>query len=68
SDQDWSLLADAFTNAGGTVAEMNAIANVSQEFEGLCPAAAKLYGAALSLQGEPGRHIKTALLYEVAKN
>ncbi|RWD61639.1 MAG: hypothetical protein EOS36_17320 [Mesorhizobium sp.] len=68
SDQDWSLLADAFTSAGGTPAEMDAIANISREFEGLCPAAAKLYAAALSLQGESGRRIKTALLYEIAKN
>lgn len=68
SDGDWSLLADAFINAGGTPAEITAIANVSREFEGLCPAAAKLYAAALSLQGEPGRHIKTTLLYEIARN
>lgn len=68
NDEDWSLLADAFTNAGGTAAELNAIANITPEFEGLCPAVAKLYTAALSLQGEPGRHIKTTLLYEIARN
>ncbi|WP_136621442.1 MULTISPECIES: hypothetical protein [Mesorhizobium] len=68
SDGDWSLLADAFINAGGTPAEITAIANVSREFEGLCPAVAKLYTSALSLQGEPGRHIKTTLLYEIARN
>jgi hypothetical protein len=68
SDEDWSLLADAFINAGGTPAEMNAIANVNPVFEGLCPAVVKLYTAALSLQGEPGRHIKTTLLYEIARN
>jgi len=68
SDEDWSLLADAFINAGGTPTEMNAIANVSPEFEGLCPAVAKLYTSALSLQGEPGRHVKTTLLYEIARN
>ncbi|WP_244571376.1 hypothetical protein [Mesorhizobium carmichaelinearum] len=68
SDEDWSLLADAFIKVGGTPAEMDAIANVSLEFEGLCPAVAKLYTSALSLQGEPGRHIKTALLYEIARN
>lgn len=68
SDEDWSLLADAFIKAGGTSVEMNAIANVSLEFEGLCPAVAKLYTSALSLQGEPGRHIKTTLLYEIARN
>jgi hypothetical protein len=68
SDGDWSLLADAFIDAGGTPAEITAIANVSREFEGLCPAVAKLYAAALSLQGEPGRHIKTTLLYEIARN
>ncbi|MER9583240.1 hypothetical protein [Mesorhizobium sp. M0276] len=68
SDGDWSLLADAFINAGGTPAEMTAIANMSREFEGLCPAVAKLYAAALPLQGEPGRHIKTTLLYEIVRN
>lgn len=68
SDEDWSLLADAFISSGGTPTEMSAIANISPEFEGLCPAVAKLYAAALSLQGEPGRHIKTALLYEIARN
>ena len=68
SDEDWSLLADAFIKAGGTPVEMNAIANVSLEFEGLCPAVARLYTSALSLQGEPGRHIKTTLLYEIARN
>ena len=67
-DQDWSLVADAFTSNGGTPAEMDAIANAKQDFEGLCPAFAKLYTAALSLNGEPGRHIKTALLYELARN
>ncbi|WP_352126986.1 hypothetical protein [Mesorhizobium sp. dw_380] len=67
-DEDWSLLAEAFISSGGTQAEMDAIANVSPEFEGLCPAIAKLYAAALSLQGEPGRHIKTTLLYEIARN
>ncbi|WP_245429336.1 hypothetical protein [Mesorhizobium sp. WSM3860] len=67
-DQDWSLVADAFTRNGGTTAEIDAIASANQDFEGLCPAVAKLYTAALSLNGEPGRHIKTALLYEIAKN
>lgn len=67
-DQDWQLVADAFTRNGGTPAEMDAIASAHQNFEGLCPAFAKLYTAALSLGGEPGRHIKTALLYELAKN
>lgn len=68
SDQDWSLVADAFIRSGGTPVEMDAIANVDQDFEGLCPAVAKFYAAALSLQGEPGWHIKTALLYAIAKN
>ncbi|UVK46253.1 hypothetical protein BPNPMPFG_001874 [Mesorhizobium sp. AR07] len=68
SDEDWSLLADAFMNVGGTPAEMDAIANINREFEGLCPAVVKLYAAALSLQGEPGRHVKAALLYEIARN
>ncbi|TPN76745.1 tetratricopeptide repeat protein [Mesorhizobium sp. CU2] len=67
-DQDWSLVADAFTKGGGTPTEMEAIANASQEFEGLCPAVVKLYAAALSLPGESGRRIKTAILYEIAKN
>ncbi|MBZ9849240.1 hypothetical protein LB565_14740 [Mesorhizobium sp. CA14] len=67
-DQDWSLLADAFTKSGGTPAEMDAIANANQDFAGLCPAMAKLYGAALSLPGESGRHVKTALLYAIVKN
>ena len=67
-DQDWSLVADAFTKSGGTPAEMDAIANANQDFAGLCPALAKLYAAALSLPGEPGRHVKTALLYAIVKN
>ncbi|RWM34129.1 MAG: hypothetical protein E5Y01_23920 [Mesorhizobium sp.] len=67
-DQDWQLVADAFTRNGGTPAEMDAIASANQNFAGLCPAFAKLYTAALSLNGEPGRHIKTALLYELARN
>lgn len=67
-DQDWALIADAFTKGGGTAAEMNAIANVDQNFAGLCPAVAKFYAAALSLQGEPGRRIKTALLYATSRN
>ncbi|WP_189434628.1 hypothetical protein [Mesorhizobium sp. M1E.F.Ca.ET.041.01.1.1] len=67
-DEDWSLVADAFTRNAGTPAEMDAIASANQNFEGLCPAFANLYTAALSLDGEPGRHIKTALLYELAKN
>ncbi|MDX8535819.1 hypothetical protein RFM41_33115 [Mesorhizobium sp. VK25A] len=67
-DQDWSLVADAFTKGGGTPAEMEAIANSNQDFAGLCPATAKLFAAALSLSGEPGRHIKTALLYAITKN
>ncbi|WP_246679560.1 hypothetical protein [Mesorhizobium sp. B2-3-5] len=58
SDQDWSLVADAFIRSGGAPVEMDAIANVDQDFEGLCPAVAKFYAAALSLQGEPGWHIK----------
>jgi hypothetical protein len=68
ADQDWSLVADAFTKSGGTPAEMDAIANVDQDFGGLCPAVAKFYTAALSLSGEPGRHIRTAMLYAIAKN
>lgn len=68
SDQDWSLVADAFIRSGGTPVEMDAIANVDQDFEGLCPAVAKFYAAALSLQGEPGWHIKTALLYAIVKD
>jgi hypothetical protein len=68
NDQDWSMVADAFTKAGGTPAEMEAIASANREYEGLCPALAKFYEAALSLEGEPGRHVKTALLYEIAKN
>ena len=68
SDQDWSLVADVFTKIGGTPAEMDAIANLDLDFEGLCPAVAKFYDAALSLQGEPGWRIKTALLYAIAKN
>ena len=67
-DQDWSLLADAFTEGGGTPAEMEAIANANRNFAGLCPATAKLFAAALSLQGEAGRHVKTALLYAIVKN
>lgn len=67
-DQDWSLVADAFTKSGGTPTEMGAIANANQDFAGLCPATAKLFAAALSLQGEPGRHVKTALLYAIVKN
>lgn len=68
SDEDWSLIADAFTRSGGTPAEMDAIANMNQDFSGLCPAVAKFYTAALSLPGEPGRHIKTALLYATSRN
>jgi tetratricopeptide (TPR) repeat protein len=67
-DQDWSLVADAFTKSGGTPTEMEAIANANQNFAGLCPATAKLFAAALSLSGEAGRHIKTALLYAIVKN
>ncbi|RTL96509.1 MAG: tetratricopeptide repeat protein [Hyphomicrobiales bacterium] len=67
-DQDWSLVADAFTKSGGTPTEMGAIAHANQDFAGLCSATAKLLAAALSLQGEPGRHVKTALLYAVVKN
>ena len=68
SDEDWSRIADAFTRGGGTPAEMDAIANMSQDFAGLCRAVAKFYTAALSLPGEPGRHIKTALLYATSRN
>ncbi|WP_217578139.1 tetratricopeptide repeat protein [Mesorhizobium sp. GbtcB19] len=68
ADQDWSLLADAFTRGGGTPAEMDAIANANEDFADLCPATAKLFAAALSLPGEPGRHVKTALLYAIVKN
>jgi len=67
-DEDWSLVADAFTRGGGTPAEMEAIANTNQDFPGLCPAMANLYAAALSLPGESGRHIKTALLKAIVKN
>lgn len=67
-DEDWSLVADAFTKSGGTPAEMDAIANMNQDFAGLCPAVAKFYTAALSLTGERGRHIKTALLYATSRN
>ncbi|RWD63339.1 tetratricopeptide repeat protein [Mesorhizobium sp.] len=67
-DQDWSLVAEAFTKSGGTPTEMEAIANANQASAGLCPATAKLFAAALSLQGEPGRHVKTALLYAIVKN
>jgi hypothetical protein len=67
-DQDWSLVADAFVKSGGTPAELDAISNARQDFPGLCPAMAKLYTAALSLPGEPGWYIKTALLYELARN
>ncbi len=68
SDQDWSLVADIFTEIGGTSAEMAAIANLDQDFEGLCPAVAKFYEAALLLQGEPGWHVKTSLLQAIVKN
>ncbi|TIP01894.1 MAG: hypothetical protein E5X72_23540 [Mesorhizobium sp.] len=68
SDEDWSLIADAFTRNGGTPAEMDAIANMNQDFSGLCPAVVKFYTAALSMPGEPGRHIKTALLYATSRN
>jgi tetratricopeptide (TPR) repeat protein len=67
-DQDWSLVAEAFTKNGGTPAEMEAIANANQDFAGLCPATAKLFAAALSLPGEAGRHVKTALLYAIVKD
>ncbi|KUM23625.1 hypothetical protein AU467_33080 [Mesorhizobium loti] len=67
-DQDWSLVADAFTKSGGTPAEMDAIANANQDFAGLCPAMAKFYTAALSLPGEAGRHVKTAMLHAIAQN
>ena len=68
SDQDWSLVADIFTKIGGTPAEMEAISNAKLDFPGLCPAMAKFYEAALSLQGEPGWHIKTALLHAIVEN
>jgi hypothetical protein len=68
SDQDWSLVADIFTEIGGTPAEMAAIAKLDQDFEGLCPAVAKFYEAALALQGEPGWHVKTSLLQAIVKN
>ncbi|RAZ86945.1 hypothetical protein DPM33_26720 [Mesorhizobium hawassense] len=68
ADQDWSLVAEAFTRGGGTPTEMDAIANANPDFAGLCPATAKLFAAALSLSGEPGRHVKTALLYAIVKN
>jgi len=68
SEEDWSLVAGAFTKGGGTLAEMDAISNLNHDFEGLCPAVAKFYAAALSLQGEPGRRIKTALLSATAEN
>jgi hypothetical protein len=67
-DQDWSLVAEAFTKSGGTPTEMEAIANANEDYPGLCPATAKLFAAALSLNGEAGRHVKTALLYAIVKN
>ncbi|MEZ2329746.1 hypothetical protein AB6802_08485 [Mesorhizobium sp. RCC_202] len=67
-DQDWSMVADAFAKIGGTPAELDAISNARHDFPGLCPAMAKLYEAALLLHGEAGWHIKTALLYELARN
>ena len=68
SDQDWSLVADVFTKIGGTPAEMEAISKANQDFPGLCPAMAKFYEAALSLHGEAGWHIKTALLRTIVEN
>ncbi|TPK96274.1 hypothetical protein FJ567_21475 [Mesorhizobium sp. B2-4-16] len=68
SDQDWSLVADVFTKIGGTSAEMEAISNANQDFPGLCPAMARFYEAALLLHGEPGWHIKTALLRAIVEN
>ncbi|OHV69354.1 hypothetical protein LCM4577_22430 [Mesorhizobium sp. LCM 4577] len=68
SDQDWSLVADIFKKIGGTPAEMEAVSNANPDFPGLCPAMAKFYEAALSLQGEPGWHIKTSLLRTIVKN
>ncbi|QPC92089.1 hypothetical protein [Mesorhizobium sp. INR15] len=68
SDEDWSMAASAFVAAGGTQADMEAIGTANQAYEGLCPALSKFYAAALSMRGEPGRHVKTALLYEIARN
>lgn len=68
SDEDWSMLASALAKAGATQEEMKAISEANPELAELCPILAKLYAAALSLQGEPGRHVKAALLYEIAKN
>lgn len=47
---------------------MKAIADANPQLAELCPIFAKLYAAALSLQGESGRHVKAALLYEIARN
>ncbi|MBN9275316.1 MAG: hypothetical protein J0J15_34765 [Mesorhizobium sp.] len=68
SDEDWSMLASALAKAGATQDEMKAIAEPNPESAELCPIFAKLYAAALSLQGEPGRHVKATLLYEIARN
>lgn len=68
SDEEWSLVATAFVAAGGTQADMEAIGSANQAYEGLCPAIAKFYQAALSLEGEAGRHVKTTLIYEIARN
>ncbi len=61
-------IATALAKAGATQDEMKAIAEPNPESAELCPIFAKLYAAALSLQGEPGRHVKATLLYEIARN
>jgi hypothetical protein len=65
---DWDMLITAFIAAGGTQGDIEAIASSNQEYKDLCPAFAKFLQAALSVEGEPGRHIRTTLLYELASN
>ncbi|RWM20417.1 MAG: hypothetical protein E5X53_32960 [Mesorhizobium sp.] len=67
-DGDWEMLVTAFIAAGGTQGDMEAIVSSNQDYKDLCPAFAKLLEAALSVEGEPGRHIRTTLLYELASN
>jgi len=65
-----SLLSSAPDSKAAEVlrAQLAVLNHVMSRETGATCRVAKLYAAALSLQGEPGRHIKTTLLYEIARN
>jgi hypothetical protein len=65
-DDDWSRLDAPFTAAGGLPDDKDAIIRKDRGYKALCPAFARFLEAVLSVEGEPGRRIRTNILYGIA--